>query len=154
MGKDTLMVDQEQLWVYKVKEDGITSASASLGLIFLWDPANGVNYINEYLDLADGVAKKGACIAFGLFNSGILDESDPAKAILEERINAKEYFSPFLFSSPLLASFLLKELSSDLAWPMLALKERFFLNAILFDLYFLGSHTKPSAVCRRQRLLY
>jgi 26S proteasome regulatory subunit N1 len=44
----------------------------------------------EYFDLKDGYAKAGACIALGLSTSGIWNESDPAKALLEEAIQSPE----------------------------------------------------------------
>jgi hypothetical protein len=34
--------------------------------------------------MADGYARAGGNLALGLFNSGIKDECDPAKALLEE----------------------------------------------------------------------
>jgi hypothetical protein len=36
------------------------------------------------MDMTDGYAKAGASLAIGLYNSGIKDECDPAKALLEE----------------------------------------------------------------------
>lgn len=53
-------------------------------MIYLWDQEGGTNAISEYLDIQDGYAKCGANIAIGLYNMGISDECDPAKALLEE----------------------------------------------------------------------
>lgn len=94
-GKDALMLGKfdDQPWINKVKNEGLTAAAASLGLLFLWDPSGASNHINDYLDLTDGYSKMGACIGLGLSNAGIIDECDPAKAILEEKINSKEDYS-------------------------------------------------------------
>jgi 26S proteasome regulatory subunit N1 len=54
MGVDSLMVPKEVTdspWIYKVKNEGLIAAAASLGMIYLWDPEGGSNHINEYLDL-------------------------------------------------------------------------------------------------------
>lgn len=94
-GKDALMLGKfdDQPWISKVKNEGLTAAAASLGMLFLWDPAGASNHINDYLELTDGYSKMGACIALGLSNAGIIDECDPAKAILEEKILGKEDYS-------------------------------------------------------------
>jgi len=94
-GKDALMLtkQEDQPWINKVKNEGLTAASASLGMLFLWDPSGASNHINDYLELTDGFTKMGACIGLGLSNAGIIDECDPAKAILEEKINGKEEYS-------------------------------------------------------------
>ena len=44
-------------WIYKVKNEGLISAVASIGLIFLWDPENAQQYVDEYSELTDGLAK-------------------------------------------------------------------------------------------------
>jgi len=95
MGTDALMLKeyQDQHWLYRVKEAGMITATASLGLIHLWDVDCGLANISEYLDLSDGFSKQGALIGIGMMNLGIRDEIDPAKAILEENINSKEFCS-------------------------------------------------------------
>ena len=94
-GNDALMLGKvdDQPWINKVKNEGLTAAAASLGMTFLWDPSGASNHINDYLELTDGYSKMGACIALGLSNAGIIDECDPAKAVLEEKINGKEDYS-------------------------------------------------------------
>jgi len=53
-------------------------------MIFLYDPSGGANNISDYLELTDGYARMGASIAIGLYNTGIIDDCDPAKALLED----------------------------------------------------------------------
>ena len=60
-------------------------------MLYLWDIENGSENILNYLNLSDGFAKLGACIGVGLYSSGIIDEIDSAKALLEDYINGGEY---------------------------------------------------------------
>ena len=94
MGNDSLMLAKKEgsAWIYKVKNEGLMSAAASIGMIFLWDPEGGSGHINDYLELQDGYAKSGACMAIGLYHTLITDDCDTAKALLEEQINGKESF--------------------------------------------------------------
>lgn len=55
----------ETPWINKVKNEGLISAAASLGMIFMWDPEGASKHINDYLELTDGYAKMGACLAVG-----------------------------------------------------------------------------------------
>lgn len=48
-----------------MKNEGLISAAASLGMIFMWDPEGASKHINDYLELTDGYAKMGACLAVG-----------------------------------------------------------------------------------------
>ncbi len=61
MGNDSLMLkdldEGETHWIFQVKDHGLITAVASLGLINLWDFTNGADNITEYLDYADGFAK-------------------------------------------------------------------------------------------------
>jgi 26S proteasome regulatory subunit N1 len=86
-GKDALMLDKKQgesPWIYRVKNEGLIAAAGSLGLLFLWDTDKGSQHIFDYLELTDGFAKAGACMAVGLYNCGVVDEFDQAMALLEE----------------------------------------------------------------------
>lgn len=95
LGSDALMnppkkEEKDSPWIYKVKDEGYIAAAGSIGLINLWDQENGTKKITDYLEVKDGYLKSGACIAVGLYNMGIKDECDPAKALLEEILNAKD----------------------------------------------------------------
>lgn len=92
-GKDALMLPKDAKdgpWIYKVKGDAVASATASLGMIFLWDSDGGAAELSEYLDLKDSYGRMGAQIAIGLCNSGISNDLDPAKALLSDAITGKE----------------------------------------------------------------
>jgi len=89
MGKDALMLTDnkdEPHWTYKVKDHGLITAVASLGMINIWNFEDGQASIAEYLNMADGYAKQGALLAIGLMNLGIRDDIDTAKGILIDAI--------------------------------------------------------------------
>jgi len=64
-------------WIFKNKEHGKTSATASLGLISLWDVEGGLPLIDKYLYSSDNAVVAGALLAIGLVNCGVQNENDP-----------------------------------------------------------------------------
>ena len=48
-GQDKLLMDEGNKWLYKNKEHGMLSATATLGLILLWDVDGGLTQIDKYL---------------------------------------------------------------------------------------------------------
>lgn len=89
--KDTLMlVKDKEPWISNVKKEGIMAATASIGLIHLWNIDTCNEAISDYLDMKDGYAKAGACIGVGLASSGVWNEMDTAKALLEDSINSQD----------------------------------------------------------------
>ena len=88
--KDSLMSAKDP-WIAHLKNEGLLAATASLGMINLWNVEESTSSISDYLDLKDGWAKAGACIGIGIANSGVWSDVDPAKAILEEHLNSKDH---------------------------------------------------------------
>lgn len=64
-------------WIFKNKDHGKTSATASLGLISLWDVEGGLPLIDKYLYSNDNAIVAGALLATGLENCGVQNENDP-----------------------------------------------------------------------------
>ncbi|KAI8899899.1 armadillo-type protein [Globomyces pollinis-pini] len=88
-GSDKLMMGPEEgSWIYKNKDHGMMSATASLGAILLWDVDAGLTQIDKYLYSTDDNIKAGALLAIGLVTCGVRNEADPALALLSEQINA------------------------------------------------------------------
>ncbi|ORY08133.1 26S proteasome regulatory complex, non-ATPase subcomplex, Rpn1 subunit [Basidiobolus meristosporus CBS 931.73] len=85
-GSDKLMTtsDDANSWIYKNKEHGMMSASASLGMILLWDVDVGLSQIDKYLYSNDDYIKAGALLAIGIVNSRVRSETDPAYALLQD----------------------------------------------------------------------
>lgn len=63
------------------------SATASLGLLHLWDVDGGLTPIDKYLYSNDEYIKSGALIALGMVNCRVRDECDPALALLGEFVS-------------------------------------------------------------------
>lgn len=58
-GSDKLMTPKEDnnSWIYKNKDHGMMSATASLGMILLWDVDEGLTQIDKYLYSAEDYIK-------------------------------------------------------------------------------------------------
>lgn len=88
-GKDTLM-SKDEPWIANVSKEGIMAATASLGMIHLWDVDGCTEAISDYLDVKDGYAKAGACMGLGLASTGIWSETDTAKGLLEDYLESDD----------------------------------------------------------------
>lgn len=84
--KDTLMLveDESKSWVYKNKDMGMVSATASIGMLMLWSYETGLQQVDKYMYAEDPQIKAGAALAIGLLNSGVRSDADPAMALLCE----------------------------------------------------------------------
>jgi len=89
-GKDKLMTEEGNTWLYKNKEHGMMSAAASLGMILQWDVDNGLSQIDKYLHATNDYVISGSLLAIGIVNSGVKNEFDPALAILTEFMDDKK----------------------------------------------------------------
>lgn len=83
-GSDKLMLveDESTSWVYKNKDLGMLSATASIGMLHQWNVEVGLGIIDKYMYAAEDHIKAGAALAIGILNSGVRTESDPAMALL------------------------------------------------------------------------
>ncbi|KAJ1568792.1 proteasome regulatory particle base subunit, partial [Cladochytrium tenue] len=70
-------------------DESMMSATASLGVILLWDVEVGLTEIDKFLYSSDDNIKAGALLAIGLVNSNIRHESDPALGLLSEYVENK-----------------------------------------------------------------
>ncbi|XP_014670026.1 PREDICTED: 26S proteasome non-ATPase regulatory subunit 2-like [Priapulus caudatus] len=85
-GADKLLMEDGNKWLYKNKDHGMLSATASLGLILLWDVDGGLTQIDKYLYSSEDYIKSGALLACGIVNSGVRNECDPALALLSDYV--------------------------------------------------------------------
>ncbi|XP_049809091.1 26S proteasome non-ATPase regulatory subunit 2-like [Schistocerca nitens] len=84
---DKLMTaDNGKHWIYRNKDRGMLSATASLGLIYLWDVEGGLSPIDRYLYTSEDFIKSGALLALGVVNCGVRNECEPAKALLMDYV--------------------------------------------------------------------
>ncbi|KAK9829660.1 hypothetical protein WJX72_007157 [[Myrmecia] bisecta] len=77
-------------WIFKNKDHGKLSATASLGMITMWDVGGGLPQVDKYLYSKDSHVVAGALLAVGLVNCGVQDECDPAYALLYESVDKKD----------------------------------------------------------------
>eukprot|EP00118_Oscarella_pearsei_P002780 m.11543 g.11543 ORF g.11543 m.11543 type:complete len:911 (+) comp23495_c0_seq1:476-3208(+) len=89
-GKDKLLSEPESKWIYKNKDEGMLSATASLGLVLLWDVDSGLSEIDKYLYSTDEPVMAGGLLACGIVNSGVRNDCDPALAILSDYVTNKK----------------------------------------------------------------
>jgi len=82
-GTDKLMLveDEKNSWVYKNKESGMLSATASIGMLYQWNVA-GLDVVDKYMYQEEENIKAGAALAIGILNCGIRTEPEPAMALL------------------------------------------------------------------------
>lgn len=66
---------------------GMLSATASLGLIHLWDVENGLTAVDKYLYSNEDNIKAGALLAIGMLNSGVRGDGDYAYALLKDTVD-------------------------------------------------------------------
>lgn len=81
-----MTVQEGDNWVHKNKEHGMMAASASLGLLMLWDIDQGLTDIDKFTNVQNEYIVAGAYIGIGIVNSGIQNECDPVYAILHEAL--------------------------------------------------------------------
>ena len=97
--KDKLVCDPEEdtseqvsksNLIFKNKDHGKISATASIGLISLWDVDGGLPMIDKYLYSKDTNILAGALLAVGVTCAGTQSDCDPALALLAEHLSIEE----------------------------------------------------------------
>lgn len=92
-GNDKMMLGEndKESWVWKTKEEGMTSTLASLGTLLMWDIENGLDQVDKYTYLEEEQIQAGAYLAIGIMNSGVRLDSEPAMALLadNDKLNHK-----------------------------------------------------------------
>ncbi|KAK1834174.1 armadillo-type protein [Podospora conica] len=85
-GTDTMMIvdNDKESWVWKTKEEGMTSTVASLGMLMMWDIDGGLDQVDKYTYLPEPEISAGANLAIGILNCGARCDSEPALALLAD----------------------------------------------------------------------
>ena len=86
---DKLMMGkgEETSWIWKTKDDGMLSTTASLGMLMQWDWEQGLDKIDKFLYVEEEEVKAGALLAIGILNTAVRLDSDPALALLGDHDN-------------------------------------------------------------------
>jgi 26S proteasome regulatory subunit N1 len=92
-GKDKMMLteNESENWVWKTKDEGMMSTTASLGTLLMWDVETALSKIDKYTESDEEQIQAGAMLAIGIMSSGVRLDSEPAMALLAdpERLNHK-----------------------------------------------------------------
>jgi 26S proteasome regulatory subunit N1 len=85
-GTDKLMLveGEQQPFVFKTKDDGMLSTTASLGMLMQWDVEGSLDVIDRFSQSNEDQIKAGALLAYGVVNSGVKMEGDPIISLLSD----------------------------------------------------------------------
>lgn len=76
-------------WLARNRGAGLTMASASLGLVSMWNCDEALNRIDPLLHHSDVAVQSGAVLAIGLASAGVRDEVDAAFALLSDYLTTE-----------------------------------------------------------------
>lgn len=79
-----LVPEGESSYVWKTKDEGMISATASIGMLLQWDVEAGLDTIDKYSQSTVNEVKEGAHLAYGISSAGVKIESDPVMSLLVE----------------------------------------------------------------------
>lgn len=89
-GKDKLLSGENGTsWLHRQRDHCMLSATASLGLLMLWDIDGGLAAIDKYLYASEENIRAGALLASGIVSCGVKTDCDPAFALLHEHVEGK-----------------------------------------------------------------
>ncbi|KAI5287147.1 proteasome regulatory particle base subunit [Ascosphaera aggregata] len=95
-GEDKMMLvdDNKGPWIWKTKDDGMLSTTASMGMLLQWDIESGLDKIDKFTMTKEDQIRAGAMLGIGIMSSGIRNESDPALALLGAEENLESASMP------------------------------------------------------------
>eukprot|EP01125_Pyxidicula_operculata_P009198 TRINITY_DN3049_c0_g1_i2.p1 TRINITY_DN3049_c0_g1~~TRINITY_DN3049_c0_g1_i2.p1 ORF type:complete len:820 (-),score=188.81 TRINITY_DN3049_c0_g1_i2:106-2532(-) len=87
--KDKLMTESanEGDYIFKHKDHGRISATASVGMICLWDPDTGANEVDKFSYTKDEYVKAGVMLGVGIVNANIRSTFDIAFTFVSDYIS-------------------------------------------------------------------
>ncbi|KAL3451954.1 armadillo-type protein [Aspergillus insuetus] len=85
-GNDNMMIVEGDKgpWVWKTKDDGMLSTTASMGMLLHRDVEVGLDKIDKFTYASEDQIKAGALLSIGILNSGVRIDSEPALALLSD----------------------------------------------------------------------
>ncbi|KAL2853217.1 armadillo-type protein [Aspergillus pseudoustus] len=85
-GNDNMMIVEGDKgpWVWKTKDDGMLSTTASMGMLLHRDVEIGLDKIDKFTYASEDQIRAGALLSIGILNSGVRIDSDPALALLSD----------------------------------------------------------------------
>jgi len=100
-GNDKMMLveGEKTSWVWRTKDEGMMSTTASMGMLLQWDVEMGLDKIDKFTYVQEEQIKAGALLAIGILNSGVRIDSDPAMALLSDPDNLQSKSVPMKMAS-------------------------------------------------------
>ncbi|CDJ36389.1 26S proteasome non-ATPase regulatory subunit 2, putative [Eimeria mitis] len=89
-GTDKLMTTDGNVWLYKNKDRGLLSTTASLGALCLWNVDEALQQLDKHQYSSDANIKAGALLGFGVASCNVRHECDAALALLKDHLEATE----------------------------------------------------------------
>ncbi|KAL8275229.1 hypothetical protein Esti_000813 [Eimeria stiedai] len=89
-GTDKLMTVEGNAWLYKNKDRGLLSTTASLGALCLWNVDEALQQLDKHQYSNDVNIKAGALLGFGVSSCNVRHECDAALALLKDHLEATE----------------------------------------------------------------
>ncbi|KAL8429313.1 hypothetical protein ACSSS7_006678 [Eimeria intestinalis] len=89
-GTDKLMTVEGNTWLYKNKDRGLLSTTASLGALCLWNVDEALQQLDKHQYSSDVNIKAGALLGFGVSSCNVRHECDAALALLKDHLEATE----------------------------------------------------------------
>ncbi|KAI5301466.1 proteasome regulatory particle base subunit [Ascosphaera pollenicola] len=88
-GSDKMMLIDEDKgpWIWKTKDDGMLSTTASMGMLLQWDVETGLDKIDKFTNTKEDQIRAGAMLGIGILSSSVRNESDAAMALLAAEEN-------------------------------------------------------------------
>lgn len=100
-GNDNMMLVEgdKSSWIWKTKDDGMLSTTASMGMLLHGDVEVGLDTIDKFTYANEDNIKAGALLAIGILNSGVRIDSEPALALLSDTDNLEAKNVPMRVAS-------------------------------------------------------
>lgn len=88
-GSDKLVQteDDNKLWIYKTKGQGMVLTTASLGALYQWNIGDGLQVLDKYTYSLETEIKAGALLGTGIVSTNVHDDVDAAYALLQDYVN-------------------------------------------------------------------
>ena len=85
-GTDKLTTLQDNEWLHGQREQRVISAVASVALLHLGNPTEGLNALEKYLSSENVRIRAGAALGVGVVCHGVCSQFDPALSLLTENL--------------------------------------------------------------------
>lgn len=85
--------DDSHSFIYKTKGPGMLSTTASIGSIYQWDAADGLQEADKFMYSNEEEIKAGALLAMGVASNGIHDDVEASYVLLKDYVTSNSRLS-------------------------------------------------------------